>query len=339
MSGTKTRIEWADRVLNPVTGCSPVSAGCDNCFAARMAKRLAGRCGYPADQPFRVTLHPDRLSIPRQWRKPQRVFVNSMSDLFHDDVPDEFIDRVFAAMALTLQHTYMILTKRPERMKAYLTDPDRRRRIWNRKCDFGKPVTPMDWPLANVWLGVSAENQATADERIPLLLQTPAAIRFVSCEPLLGPVDLNTYLDPVGYACCGGEPEFCHCLDGWPRDDEDGHYLTLDWVIAGGESGPGARPMHPDWACSLRDQCALAGVPFFFKQWGEWVPCAVPHVNPKGEMLPHVILHRDGTSTSASWSDVLESTGEAWAMTRLGKRHAGRQLDDREHLEFPLRQC
>lgn len=225
---TKTSIEWATDVWNPVTGCSKVSEGCRHCYAERVAGRFWG------DRKFTdVRVHPERLDQPLHWKKPRRVFVNSMSDLFHPVVDDDFIEDVFRVMARTPQHTYMVLTKRPEQMRAWFEGYDAVR------------------PLPNVWLGVSVENQKAADERIPMLLGTPAAVRFVSCEPLLGPVKLVKWL---------------------PSYDPMQHYARpvheekLDWVIAGGESGPGARPMHPDWARGLRDACVAAQVPFFFKQ-------------------------------------------------------------------------
>lgn len=232
MGGTK--IEWADRVWNPVTGCTPVSAGCDHCYARRMATRLRGRAGYPADNPFRVTCHPDRLEEPRHWRKPSRVFVCSMGDLFHTAVSVEVLRRVWDIMAQCPRHTFMVLTKRPDRMRNLLSASGHLRR---------------EHPLANVWLGVSVEDQRTADERIPILKQIAVPVRFVSVEPMLGPVNLG-------------------------RLDRQPPYI-LDWIICGGETGPGARPMHPDWARSLRDQCVEAGVPFFFKSWGKWGPAAI----------------------------------------------------------------
>jgi len=231
-----TKIEWTHRegttgvTWNPIAGCTKISEGCAHCYAERMATRLKGRFGYPEDEPFRVTLHPDRLSEPRKWRKPRTVFVCSMGDLFHEVVPGTFIHHIWIQMALCRDHTFLVLTKRPERMAELVPALN--------NYEHGTPN--------NVWLGVTAENQQRANERIPLLLQTPAAVRFVSIEPMLGPVDLRWYL---------GTGEML-----------SSHYL--DWVIVGGESGPGARPMHPDWARGVRDQCAAAGVPFFFKQWG-----------------------------------------------------------------------
>lgn len=193
-----TKIEWADEVWNPITGCSPISAGCKNCWARRMAKRLAGRYGYPeAPHQFDVTLHPERLEQPLQWHKPRHVFVCSMGDLFHRDVSSGHTQRVFQQIAQTPQHTYLILTKRPHRMKMFFvnnTDVNGYLHMWN-----GYKAKR---PFPNTWLGVSVENQKTADERIPLLLQIPAAVRFVSYEPALGPIDITRYLcynEPHGH--------------------------------------------------------------------------------------------------------------------------------------------
>ena len=218
-----TKIEWADEVLNVVTGCTPVSAGCQNCYARRMHGRFS-------KEPFsEVKFHPERLDQPLRWLNPRRIFVCSMGDLFHEDVPDEFISRVFGRMRCANQHTFMILTKRPERMRWF---------IWN---------------LPNVWLGVSVENQSTADERIPMLLKTPAAVRFVSVEPMLGPVDLLSIKTSDG--------------DGPSRElIWIGEGAGIGWVICGAETGPGARPMDPTWARDLRDQCREAHVRFFMKQ-------------------------------------------------------------------------
>lgn len=220
-----SKIEWTDETWNPIVGCTKVSPGCKNCYAERMAKRLAamgvahyagtvnqhghwtGQMNWAGDEVLRK---------PLRWKKSRMVFVNSMSDLFHPGVPDEWILRVWDVMADARHHTFQVLTKRPARMAAFLTAH--------------RPVA-----VPNVWIGTSVENQAAADERIPELMAAPAAVRFLSCEPLLGPVTL------------AGQ---------------------VDWVIVGGESGPGARPMHPDWVRKLRDHCEAAGVPFFFKQWG-----------------------------------------------------------------------
>jgi protein gp37 len=264
-----TTIEWTDRVWNPTTGCDRVSPGCDNCYALTMAKRLKGmgQAKYQTDGDprtsgpgFGLQVHPDVLDQPLRWRKPARVFVNSMSDLFHPRVPDDFIAQVFGVMATADQHTFQVLTKRPKRMRALLSND----RFWHlveaewRYHHDGRGMLP-SWVLPNVWLGTSVEDQQRAEERIPALLDTPAAVRFLSCEPLLGPVDLAEWLDPP----CDDDPDGLHyygCGDDAPDD--------LHWVIVGGESGPGHRPMDPAWARGLRDQCVQAGVAFFFKQHG-----------------------------------------------------------------------
>uniref|UniRef100_A0A6H1ZDZ4 Phage protein Gp37/Gp68 n=1 Tax=viral metagenome TaxID=1070528 RepID=A0A6H1ZDZ4_9ZZZZ len=241
-----SKIEWTDETWNPITGCTKISPGCKNCYAERMAKRLAGRCGYPKDSPFEVALHPDKLDQPLRWRKPRRVFVCSMGDLFHEDVPTPWIYDVFQRMESCPQHIFMLLTKRPERMRSMVMGG----------------VT--GWETSHrehIWLGVTAENQEQADKRIPVLLSIPAAVRFVSVEPMLSTVDL-CHLQP------NDPPVEIDALNGTHgvTRPHGGKSAKLDWVICGGESGPGARPMHPDWARGLRDQCVGAGVPFFFKQ-------------------------------------------------------------------------
>lgn len=294
--GQKTRIEWADSTWNPVTGCTKVTSGCDHCYAETIARRFTGTSAYPHG--FTLTLRPDRLQQPLRWQRPRHVFVNSMSDVFHADIPTDYIARMVAVMALADRHDFLILTKRHARLRSVFTspafhiavldavyriahgdDPDvhlsapQRTAYLARHDDavsgFTSSVFP--WPLPNVWLGVSAEDQATADMRIPALLATPAARRFVSCEPLLGPVTLTSHL--TGCTCApaddgeaGGAELRGPVVSGCPAHD------GLHWLIAGGESGPAARPMQPRWVRGLRDECVAADVPFFFKQWGEWGP-------------------------------------------------------------------
>lgn len=284
----KTSIEWTDYSWNPVSGCDKVSPGCDHCYAETIATRFAGTKAYPDG--FKVTLKPERPTDPlrkRSWRG-KRVFVNSMSDLFHKDVPDDYIAQVFAIMALAPEITFQILTKRHGRMRSLLNSEAH----WRRVGVGGVRVLP------NVWLGVSVEDQQRADLRIPALLDTPAAVRWLSCEPLLGPVDLGAAFG-TNY---GGDP----------REDETG----VDWVVVGGESGPGARPMHPEWARTLRDQCQAAGVPFHFKQWGEWVP---EDQSPEDAVIPGTYRFDEPTGT-----------------IRLGKKTAGRELDGRTWDEWPV---
>ena len=220
-----TKISWADATWSPITGCTPVSEGCEHCYAKRMANRLRGRFGYPQDDPFKVTFHPDRLGQPLKWRKPKRIFVCSMGDLFHEDVKHDWIRQVLINTLAYPQHTYLFLTKRAQRMKHIF-------------------IGYKDVLQKNNFCGITAENQQRADERIPILLQIPAAVRFVSLEPLLGPINLGEYIWKI--------PHIDKC--------------RLDWVIVGGETGPGARPMNPDWARSVRDQCEAAEVPFFMKK-------------------------------------------------------------------------
>jgi protein gp37 len=278
-------IEWTDATWTPVKGCTRVSAGCDNCYAVKMTHRLE-RMGQPkytgltvlnnrGELQFngKVVCDEDVLTVPLRWRKPKKIFVSSMSDIFHKDVPFEFIDKIFAVMALCTQHTFQVLTKRPERMAEYVNG--------KRNCSLGpiwRAVVGMNdllcqsryvesysteaffgarvrWPLRNVWLGTSVEEQTTADERIPHLLACPAAVRFLSCEPLLGPVDLNKNGVRDGDVVVHHLPQ-----SPWLKN--------LHWVIVGGESGPGARPCDVAWIRSIVKQCKAVGVACFVKQVG-----------------------------------------------------------------------
>lgn len=254
----KTSIEWTDYTWNPVTGCHKVSQGCKNCYAETMTNRFAKSWGV---KNFRqVVCHDDRLYEPSRYLKKitgKRVFVCDMSDLFHELVPFTFIDSVFDTIETCGEAIFQILTKRPERALEYYNWKDAGNGL-NFKHEFNG-----QWPLPNVWIGVSCEDQATADQRIPLLMKIPAAFRFLSCEPLLGPIDLTRIAPFLGGCFTPLKPHPC-TSPGKP---------FIDWVICGGESGHQARPMDPDWVRSLRDQCTAAGVPFFFKQWGAWAPC------------------------------------------------------------------
>lgn len=299
----KTGISWTDTTWNPVTGCTRVSEGCRNCYAEGLAAtrlkdspRYKGLAVMSPSGPHwtnKINLHPELLLQPLSWRKPRRIFVNSMSDLFHKDVPDSFIDQIVATMALTPQHTYQILTKRADRMRSYFSklptniNCNRYQAIFDAaNVQFGSRHT--HWPLPNVWLGVSVESQEFAKERIWPLLQTAAAIRFVSAEPLLGPLDLEV-IESL-------------CKD-WCVGATIGTYL--DWVIVGGESGPHARPFKLEWARNLRDQCRGSGVPFFAKQLGSNpLDCDVPGAaDPKEHMRYHTD-HRSGADP-AEWPDDL----------------------------------
>lgn len=258
-----TRIEWTQETWNPITGCTRISEGCAHCYAERMSKRLRGRFGYDADEPFEVTLHEDKIEQPLGWRHRHVIFVCSMGDLFHEDVPYEWIDRVFEVMVNTPQHTYQVLTKRPERMRDYLAVMAPRLRVGVESHRVNVPDV-----LPNLWVGVTAENQARADERIPVLLEIPAAVRFVSLEPLLGPISF--YEGAPGLAL-----EAYWTVDGGP-------FPGLDWVIVGGETGAGARRMDPAWAVDLLEQCRAARTPFFYKGAGT---AALAKASPYYRML------------------------------------------------------
>ncbi|HEY0641563.1 MAG TPA: phage Gp37/Gp68 family protein [Pseudonocardiaceae bacterium] len=281
----RSAIEWTDATWNPVTGCTEVSPGCDNCYARTFAERWRGTRGHHFEAGFDLTLRPERLPVPLRWRRPRRVFVNSMSDLFHTDVPDRFIASVFAVMAMTPRHTYQVLTKRPGRMRSLLS----RRMFAHWVCEAGRELAgcQQDWmaagamfgnhptptPLPNVWLGTSVESQRWAEIRVPLLLDTPAAVRWISAEPLLGPVDL-TRVQLVTPRALYRPAVHLDVLQGLAVEPDELLDSRIDWVVCGGESGHGARPIDPDWARSLRDQCHQSGVPFLFKQWGGRTPKA-----------------------------------------------------------------
>lgn len=359
-----SKIEWTEVTWNPVTGCNKISAGCKNCYAETMHKRLQGmgQTKYQANFNNGPVVWEDSLREPFKWKKPRRVFVNSMSDLFHEDVPFSFIDQVFAVMASTPQHTYQILTKRADVMEKWFNyrhttwvnegmqgDERIRYAAWH---NFGKEIAyeKWQWPLPNVWIGVSVENQEQANNRIPYLLRVPAALRFLSCEPLLGPVNLKNIVinQKSEFNALDGSRFYLDKLVEVKRD-------KIDWVIAGGESGHGARPMHPDWVRSLRDQCKDAGVPFFFKQWGEWHTKAFKMGS--GEPVFRFFRNFDEWVNKAStWvqggtcldisgkimrngGDFMKARDEnnfpVAILHKTGKKAAGRKLDGVEHNEFP----
>ncbi|WKZ60779.1 MAG: phage Gp37/Gp68 family protein [Cyclobacteriaceae bacterium] len=285
----KTTIEWTDYTWNPVTGCTKVSQGCKNCYAETIANRFWG------DRKFTdVMTHPERFDQIRMNDKKwdgKKVFVCSMSDLFHPHVPFNFIADVFREFWYLPNTTFQILTKRPDIALDFFQS----------KANDLRFIMPMD----NVWIGTSCEDQATANERIPLLLQIPAAVRFLSCEPLLGPIDLSAYLSPL-----------------------EGGKGGVHWVIAGGESGHGARPMHPDWVRSLRDQCASANVPFFFKQWGEWATWTDVAENSETTFdLDKIDKYKCTVIDEESKHPIL--------LYKVGKKISGNTLDGKQHLEFP----
>jgi protein gp37 len=398
----KSNIEWTEATWNPVVGCSIVSPGCTNCYAMKMAARIeamseaiydAGKRTAPAQYCGTTKkvngsavwtgkvarAGRDVLTSPLRRKKPTTYFVNSMGDLFHEDVPDAWIDDVFAIMALSPQHTFQVLTKRAQRMRDYMLErwqpmkplkldlgggdivdlkdetegADRRDQIVNAIDQLARDdkelqrrfldtendahwtdagaakVMQFDWPLANVWLGVSTERQQEADERIPLLLQTPAAVRFISAEPLLGPLDLASplYTGEAGITMRG------YLRNHAEPDDFHHHATKLDWVIAGGESGRNARPMHIGWARDLCVQCETAGVPFFFKQHGEW--------HPRGDK-PGIAETCIAINGAISRGDELKGGPDKrprWiAIERVGKKKAGRLLDGVTHDAMPSRQ-
>ena len=355
----KTRIEWSDATWNPIVGCSIVSPGCRDCYAMRDGHRLganpktahyAGLTEIAANgKPIwngQVRFVEHALDRPLRWRRPRAIFVNSMGDLFHESVPDEWIDRVFSVMALASQHRFQVLTKRAERMRNYLhpDDIERTKSIVSHMDNFAAP-TPYQlpaWPLPNVWLGVSAEDQKTAEARIPFLLDTPAAIRFLSAEPLLGPIDLRRLR--LGRDHCDlyltDRELYLDALtgthEGLAKDGPLPQALAgLDWVIAGGESGAKARPMHPDWPRALRDQCMILSA-FHFKQWGEWFPGIVEPSDdgpPWRRAYPDIEHDPTACDWEGRWTGHDFPDGEG--MLRVGKKRAGRTLDGREWNEMP----
>lgn len=363
-----TKIEWTDATWNVVNGCSLASPGCTNCYAMKLAgtrmKNHPTRAGLTQDTKTgpvwtgEVRFNEAVLTQPLRWKRPRRIFVCAHGDLFHENVPDEWIDQVFAVMALAPQHTFQVLTKRSDRMREYIA-----RRGASPSLPSHEIMAAMDgisrdkwpdlrWPLSNVWLGVSVEDQARADQRIPDLLATPAAVRWLSCEPLLGPVDLRWIAEPDDEkdgaidALLG-----CNWIDNSHtnrgevfRPVRPGHEDRLmrrwvcsseadilagrkiDWVVVGGESGPGARPMHPDWARSLRDQCQAAGVAFHFKQWGDWFPYG--EIDAEG--------HHNSRTKGEKTGDWFEWRPPVNGFSvRIGKKQAGRLLDGREWSEYP----
>lgn len=314
-----TTIEWADYSFNPWIGCTKVSPACDNCYAAVSTPAKALGVEWGAGQPRRRTAV-SNWAQPYTWNRKaakagmrRRVFCASLADVFDAEVPDDWRHHLFNVIAETPHLDWLLLTKRPNLMLKFMRDVRRE-------------VPP------NIWAGATVENQAMAEQRIPLLLQVPAAKRFLSCEPLLGPVDLGCIPFPAS----------------WPRDIDGGAEgidalrharARLDWIIAGGESGPGARPSHPDWFRSLRAQCAAAGVPYFFKQWGDWAPqvgavdgWAIDD-NPEISRFEHRDWEGDHWSEpfQRMWCDDVDDD----TVSRIGKKRAGRLLDGKLHDEVP----
>lgn len=301
----KTAISWATHTWNPISGCTKISPGCANCYAEAIALRFRHGPAYlPGVTEIRT--HLDRLDQPRSIRQPSLIFTCSVSDIFHEDVPAAFLEEVFGVMEACHQHQFLLLTKRAERMKEILTRPS-----WR-------------WPLPNVWLGVSAENQRMADLRIPLLLDVDAAIHYVSAEPLLRSLDLARWMRCQ--ICGGPKDDHTHpgallpasqCLPGG-----DHPYVGVDWLIVGGESGVKARPMHPEWAESLALQAVEAGIAFHFKQWGAWaswgVRGATRVITEAGYLRNQGAIAHDGdalvrrTGRSAEQQVLLGMKHQAW---------------------------
>lgn len=288
-----SKIEWTDATWNPVRGCTKISPGCKHCYAETFAERWRGIPGHPYEQGFDLRLVPEKLDEPLKWKKPRRIFVNSMSDLFQDGVPFEYIAEVFSIMALAHWHTFQVLTKRPKRMLEFASRYDigllqpfiqmqngggiSTKPVFNALDRKRRDGIEWTWPLPNVWLGVSAENQKYFDERVELLGLTPAAVRFISIEPMLEDIDTGNAFD---------EPP------------EDSHYGKIGWVIVGGESGPGARPFNIQWARSVVQQCKAAGVACFVKQMGSkpvWEHI-VPGCSVRESMEPLLLKDRKGGS-------------------------------------------
>ena len=391
-----SKIEWTERTWNPIVGCSVTSPGCTNCYAMKMAGRLEAmteKSGH-ADQYLGTTkkvkgktvwtgkigVAPDAVfEQPLRRKKPTTYFVNSMGDLFHPNVPEDAIDRVFAMMALSPQHKFQILTKYPERMRDWMRAHTTE--AWGDLGYSGFFQQAFDWPYfedkydwldrhlndgsnsdalccqPSLWphvaLGVSVEDQKRADERIPFLLNTPAAKRFLSVEPMLGPIDLTDLPYTIdGETIPDGGMSCLHGAGGFPDYDYEGQSIDdawvgvyglskIDWVIVGGESGGDSRPMHPDWARKIRDDCAAAGVQFFFKQWGAWLPWNqfdAAQVSDDMEKTKFKTLELVLDITRIVWNDVgrpmwLDDVSGDDCVSLVGKNAAGRLLDGVEHNE------
>jgi protein gp37 len=355
-----TKIEWSDATINPIRArrrdngrvghhCVHKSAGCQFCYAERMNLRLGTGLPFKPGHERDIELFLDEkaLTQPLRWRKPRMIFLCSMTDLFADFVPDEWIDKIFAVMAMSPRHTYQVLTKRPDRMRRYFEER-RAGDPWAEAADavaemidledHPHVLEPKHIPLGNAWLGVSAEDQRTSDERIPDLLATPAAVRWVSAEPLIGPIDfMGLVAQPMGETITDAlQGVIGHNIGA----DEEGRVewdgadpcAKLDWIVVGGESGPKARSMHPDWVRSIRDQCSLNGIPFFFKQWGEWMPSTREKADANGN---YNAGWRSLSGRSPSNASELYPEAGAAFVERVGKKQAGRSLDGVVHDGFP----
>lgn len=345
----KTSIEWCHATINAISGCAPCSPGCANCYAMRAG--AFGRPHHPVNGLTReskaghvwtgaVRFNEEWLRKPLAWKKPRRIFWNAHGDPFFEPVPVEWVDQEVAIAALTPQHRHILLSKRTARMRAYFSDPETPERVLATARHLAFLPERFEWPLPNLWLGTSVEDQARADERGPDLLKTPAALRFLSCEPLLGLLDLEHLTIRPEQPCW----RTINALSG-----EHGHGsrsgftstgvfdAKIDWVIVGGESGTCARAMHPDWVRSLRDQCIRADVPFLFKQWGEWSPR-----DWRADLGTHA-MHREAPDYGVfqkiqSHPNSIERTSvdEGWqAFAKIGKSASGRLLDGVLHDTYP----
>lgn len=341
----RSKIEWTDATWNVITGCSVESAGCKHCYAMKLAgtrlQHHPSRAGLTVNTKAgpvwtgEVRFNEDWLDQPLRWKKSRMIFVCAHSDLFHEAVPDEWIDRVFAVMALAQSHTFQVLTKRAGRMRDYLQGLTMERLQAAVPVGYTLLYRGM-WlhslPLKNVWLGVSVEDQAAATERVRALCEAPAAVRWISAEPLLGPVTLGV-ASPCDRQCSEFQNAECPGTNG-PCVMQ----ANLDWVVVGAESGTNARPMHPAWARSLRDQCAAAGVPFLFKQWGAFIPAdqaecdlnaCYEHSSGGGWVNPNGSFALGETAAPGEYGAV--------HVFQLAAKHAGRMLDGVVHDAYPAR--
>jgi protein gp37 len=333
-----TRIEWCDMTINPVVGCSHCSIGCLNCYAERFAARLAknpktaDKYAGVVDEHGKWTgcfSYPDASVFRKVPKTPKRIFVGSMTDIFHPNFPRKALWKIFSAIENAPYHTFMFLTKRADSMREYFAP---------HRCEpYGIMSRPME--IGNLWLGVTVCNQEEADAKIPVLLSIPAAKRFVSIEPMLGEINFRwkPYFEATGETYS----------ERLTRTGKISHLESLkeiDWVIAGGETGPGARPAHPDWFRGLRDQCREAGVPFFFKGFGDWLPIASIERGTRKSMVANefswkakqLYIHPDGYDVTGRENGWINAN--IAVVQRVGKRRAGRLLDGREWNEIPGRQ-
>lgn len=374
--GDKTGISWTNTrhpdgtvtpgaTWNPVSGCTKLSPECKFCYVDRDWHRWAHLPAYAGRKFTDVACHEDRLDQPLRWQRPRRIFPCSTADLFHADVPDAFLDKIFAVMALCPQHTFPILTKRAERMQHYLSAPGRREAIARAAGAFparhsldwvradGRDGTTRGgdpdertqwlprWPLPNVHVGVTAGTQDSADTRIPFLLATPAAVRWISAEPLLEPLDVTRWIVQARAATGHGASQPPGTMvdgmelvgDRWIRR------VGLNWLVCGGESGSRkmARPMHPQWARDLRDQCQDAGVPFYFKQQGEWIPGREATNDQRDNPRTHGcwVNVRDGKTHDGN--DAAAFRDGDLHMLYVGRKAAGEMLDGQELKAMPNR--